>query len=109
MSSGREEGEEQQAPAATVGRSKRARRPTAALLAMQEDDELEAAAPSSTGAGQEGDRGGRKSKFAYVSWATRSKPGTRGWHGQLSATRTHPYLKTPAYATDEEAARAVDR
>ncbi len=50
-----------------------------------------------------------KSRFALVVWDTTCKPGNRGWVGRLAATNKHPYLKTPRYHTDEEAARAVDR
>ncbi len=48
----------------------------------------------------------RKSKYAYVHWDILSKPGAKGWFGALQASTT---LLTPAYATEEEAARAVDR
>ncbi len=56
-----------------------------------------------------GKRQTRKSRYAYVTWATRSKPGGRGWYGQLNATSKHPRLATPYYRTEEEAARAADR
>ncbi len=56
-----------------------------------------------------GGKSSRKSRFAHVHWASKAKVGNRAWTGKITATSTHPYLATPLYHTQEEAARAVDR
>ncbi len=85
--------------------SGRAEQEDAAPHAVQEAYQLEPA----TGAGLEGGRAVRKSKFVHVYWDYKTKAGSKGYYGQLGATSKHPALRTPQYDDEEEAARAVDR